>query len=193
MGSVSAVRKEAPLTWLNDLIRKSVQAAKGENRRRQAENQRKLIEGAARHRVQTELMSVDSAVKAHEKAHMAILGGAAASGIQYTYARGPGGTRYAVGGSIKVDFQPIPGNPQATIDKARRIRMAALAPGNSSAADLRVAARAYRLEQQAQEKLEEEKLEEDRSAGTGREGSSSTESASGQDLPGTRQPMDILA
>jgi hypothetical protein len=160
MVGVSTVRNDGPLSQLTNLIRRMSQTPQGENRRKQLITESKLIEGAARHRIQTELQSADSAVKAHEKAHMAILGGAAASGIQYTYARGPGGTRYAVGGSIKIDFQPVPGNPRATLDKARRIRMAALAPGAPSAADLRVAARAYRLEQQAQEKIEEEKVEE---------------------------------
>lgn len=158
MAVLNAARGDGALTQLNDLIRQM--ASRGENRRKQLITQSRLIEGAARRRVQTELQSVDGAVKAHERAHMAILGGAAAGGIQYSYVRGPGGTRYAVGGSIKIDLQPVPGNPEATIAKARRVRMAALAPGNSSAADLRVAARAYRLEQQAQEKLEEERKEE---------------------------------
>ena len=111
--------------------------------------------GIARKRVQTELQGVDGAVKAHEKTHMAILGGAAGSGIQYTYIRGPDGSRYAVGGSIKVDMSPVPGNPAATIDKARRIRLAALAPGNPSAADMRTAAKAYRMEKEAREELRE--------------------------------------
>lgn len=99
-------------------------------------------------------------VKAHEKTHLAVLGGAAASGIAYTYVTGPDGGQYAVGGSVKVDLEPVPGDPEATIRKARRIRLAALAVGDPSPADMRVAARAYRMEQQALRTISEERRAE---------------------------------
>ncbi|OQY31611.1 MAG: hypothetical protein B6241_13615, partial [Spirochaetaceae bacterium 4572_59] len=69
---------------------------------------------------------------------------AVASGIQLTTRRGPYGSNYAVGGSIKVDMAPVPGSPRATLDKAQAVLRAAFAPGNPSAADMRVAAEAYR-------------------------------------------------
>jgi hypothetical protein len=115
-----------------------------------------LIRGAASHRIRGELQAIDSKVKAHELAHMAALGSAAASGIHYTYSRGPDGRMYATGGSIKVDLDPVPGNPEATIRKARQVRRAALAPGDPSAADMKMAARAYRVEQDAKQELEQE-------------------------------------
>ena len=84
---------------------------------------------------------------------MAILGPYARGGPSYTYARGPDGTPYAVGGSVDVDVRPVPGDPEATIRKARMIRAAALGPGQPSAADMRVAAEAYRVEMQAKKEL----------------------------------------
>ncbi len=67
---------------------------------------------------------------------------------------------YAVGGSIDVDLNSVPGNPEATIRKARIIRRAAFAVMNPSSADLQVAARAYALEMEAQRRLAREKLAE---------------------------------
>ncbi len=132
-------------------------------RRSRSEKQQSLVhlvKSAARSRIEAELQAISGRVKAHELAHMAVLGGAAASGIQYSYAVGPGGARYATGGSIAVDFSPVPGNPEATIRKARNIRRAALAPGNPSSADMRAAAKAYRMEKEAQKELEETRSED---------------------------------
>jgi hypothetical protein len=92
-------------------------------------------------------------VEAHEQNHRLALGPYAASGISYTTRRGPDGERVATGGSIKADLSPVPGNPQATLRKANAVRRAALAPGDPSSADMRVAADAYRLAQQAREDL----------------------------------------
>jgi len=134
-------------------------------RRSRSEKQQSLVhlvKNAARSRIEAELQAISGRVKAHELAHMAVLGGAAASGIQYSYAIGPGGARYATGGSIAVDFSPVPGNPKATIRKARQIRRAALAPGDPSAADMRAAAKAYRMEKEAQKELEKARSEKDR-------------------------------
>jgi SprA family protein len=98
----------------------------------------------------------DREVRAHEKAHLMSLGGAAASGIRLTTQRGPDGEAYAVGGGIKADLSPVPGNPRATLDKARAVLRAAAAPGNPSAADMRVAADAYRMARDAREKVLDE-------------------------------------
>jgi hypothetical protein len=87
----------------------------------------------------------DAEVRGHEKAHLLALGANAASGINLITRRGPDGETLAVGGSIKVDTSPVPGDPEATISKARSIIHAATAPGNPSAADMRVAAQAYRM------------------------------------------------
>jgi hypothetical protein len=85
---------------------------------------------------------------------MMALGGYAASGISYDMRTGPGGERIAVGGRIAVDMAEVPGDPRATLQKARTIYNAATAPGDPSAADMRVAADAYRLMQEAQDELD---------------------------------------
>jgi hypothetical protein len=77
---------------------------------------------------------------------------------------GPDGRLYAVGGSVDVDMSPIPNNPEATIRKARIIRRAALSVMDPSSADLRIAARAYQMEMQAQRELARDNREEQESA-----------------------------
>ncbi|WP_304223917.1 putative metalloprotease CJM1_0395 family protein [Gracilinema caldarium] len=107
-----------------------------------------------------ELVSADQDVKAHEHAHMSVLGPYAAGAINYTYITLPDGSKYAVGGSIKVDLTPVPGDPEATIRKARAIINASYAVSSPSPADMRVAAQAYQMEMQAQRELEQAKKEE---------------------------------
>jgi hypothetical protein len=107
-----------------------------------------------------ELLSADVEVKAHEDAHMAVLGPYASGAINYTYITLPDGSKYAVGGSIKVDLTPVPGDPEATIRKARAIISAARAVSSPSPADMRVAAQAYQMEMQAQRELEEQQKAE---------------------------------
>ncbi len=101
-----------------------------------------------------EALARDREVRGHERDHLMALGGYAASGISYTMRTGPGGERVAVGGRIAVDMAEVPGDPRATLQKARTIYAAATAPGNPSAADMRVAADAYRLMQEAQDDLD---------------------------------------
>lgn len=97
----------------------------------------------------------DAEVRAHEKAHLLNLGGAAASGVMLQTRRGPDGESYAVGGAIKADLSPVPGDPRASLNKAQRVIRAALAPGNPSSADMRVAADAYRMAREAREEIRE--------------------------------------
>jgi len=95
----------------------------------------------------------DREVRGHERAHLLSLGAYAASGIQLTETTGPGGQAVAVAGRVKADLTEVSGNPQATLRKAHAVQRAALAPGEPSAADMRVAAEAYRLAQTAREKM----------------------------------------
>lgn len=95
----------------------------------------------------------DREVRAHENSHLAALGGAAASPIMYDTVAGPGGERVAVGGKVAVDLAEVPGDPRATLRKAKTIIAAANAPAEPSAADLRTAAAAYRLAGKAAEEL----------------------------------------
>ncbi|MEM6544436.1 MAG: putative metalloprotease CJM1_0395 family protein, partial [Pseudomonadota bacterium] len=68
-----------------------------------------------------------------------------------------------------IDVSPVPGDPQATIEKARIVRRAALAPAEPSAQDRRVAAEATALEQQARAELlaQENDLDESIGASSG--------------------------
>jgi hypothetical protein len=103
-------------------------------------------------------LATSAGVRAHERGHQMALGPYAASGINYTTRRGPDGQTIVTGGSIKADLSPVPGDPRATLRKASAVRGAALTPGDPSAADMRVAADAYRLAAQAKEELREERL-----------------------------------
>lgn len=85
------------------------------------------------------LRARDAEVRRHEQAHAAV-GGQYAGAPTYTYQLGPDGRRYAIGGEVKIDVAPIPGDPEATIEKMGVVKSAALAPAEPSAADRRVAA-----------------------------------------------------
>ena len=125
------------------------------------------------------LSIIDVTVRAHEQAHMVLLGPYARAGPQYSYIILPDGRRFAVGGSVAVDLKPVPNNPEATIRKAKAVRRAAYAPMQPSSADMHIAAKAYRVEKQAkrelarmeaEEKAENEearRLEEDEEQATG--------------------------
>ena len=106
------------------------------------------------------LRSRDAEVRAHEQAHAAAAGGVAKGGPSFTYQRGPDGKLYAVGGEVNIDTSSIPGNPEATIRKARQIRAAALAPADPSSQDRAVAASATAMEIKAKQELQEETREQ---------------------------------
>jgi hypothetical protein len=118
------------------------------------------IEPAAKARVdltrrlsQIRLQEADAEVRAHEHAHIAALGKGV---IVYDTVIGADGSAYAVVGSVAVDLTPVPGDPEATIRKAKMAIQAAFAVGEPSAADMKVAAEAYQLEAAAQRQLESE-------------------------------------
>lgn len=106
-----------------------------------------------------ELQMRDREVRAHELAHAAV-GGSYAGSPSYTYERGADGRSYAVGGSVRIDVSPIPGDPQATLQKARQVRAAALAPVQPSAQDMQVAHKAQSMATQARSELRVEQMEE---------------------------------
>lgn len=103
-----------------------------------------------------ELMARDREVRAHEAAHQSV-GGQHAGAVSYTYSRGPDGVQYAVGGEVSIDVAPVPNNPQATIDKMRVVRAAALAPAEPSSQDRQVAAQAMQTMLQVQVELAAER------------------------------------
>ena len=100
-----------------------------------------------------ELKQRDRQVRTHEQAHLAAAGSLAQGGPSFKFQRGPDGQQYAVGGEVNIDISAEPGDPNATIEKAQRIRRAALAPANPSAQDRSVAAAATRIESEARAEL----------------------------------------
>lgn len=133
-------------------------------------------------KVVRELQQRDQEVRRHEAAHAAA-GGQYAGAPTYTYQRGPDGRQYAVGGSVSIDTAPVKGDPEATLQKARQIRAAALAPADPSGQDKSVAAAASALERQAQAEIAAER----RSELTGESGG---QPASSDDSPDTAAAAD---
>lgn len=103
-----------------------------------------------------ELQARDQEVRQHEQAHQ-IVGGQYTGAVNYTLERGPDGQLYAVDGQVPIDTAPIPEDPQATIDKMRIVRAAALAPSEPSPQDLQVALEATRQMLAAQGELRAER------------------------------------
>lgn len=99
-----------------------------------------------------QLQARDREVRQHEAAHQAV-GGQYAGAVSYSFQRGPDGIAYAVGGEVPIDISPVPGDPQATIEKMRIVRAAAMAPAQPSSQDLQVAAAAAQAQIQAQVEL----------------------------------------
>lgn len=107
----------------------------------------------------SQLKARDTEVRQHEQAHLATAGGLATSGASYTYQRGPNGVDYAIGGEVHIDTSPGR-TPQETIERARTIEAAALAPADPSGADRSVAAQAQQMELQARAELATQQVEQ---------------------------------
>ncbi|WP_320151950.1 putative metalloprotease CJM1_0395 family protein [uncultured Tolumonas sp.] len=88
-----------------------------------------------------DLKSRDAEVRTHEQAHQAA-GGQYASAPSFDMTKGPDGKDYATGGHVNIDVSPVSNDPQATLNKMRQIKSAALAPAEPSAQDRKVAAQA---------------------------------------------------
>lgn len=114
------------------------------NQQSNSEESQELSEQRQEQAEIAELASIDRKVRNHEQAHSAV-GGVYAGAPSYTYKTGPNGVRYAVGGEVRIDVSPVPGDPQATLRKAEQVARAALAPADPSATDRRVAAAASAL------------------------------------------------
>ncbi len=160
------------------------QAAKAVDRRTEQERQQ-----AERDQIQ-ELASRDREVRAHEQAHAAIAGQYGSSPT-YSFVRGPDGVSYAVGGEVKIDTSPIPGDPEATLRKAQQLRRAANAPVEPSSQDASVAAQAAQMEQQARAELSEQQaIEAEEQRGLANEDSETTESRSAEADERTEQEAE---
>lgn len=105
----------------------------------------------------TQLQATDSAVKAHERAHIAAGAGVILSGASFVYQEAPDKKLYAIGGEVSIDTSE--GNsPSETISKMQIVRTAALAPCDPSSTDYQVAATASMLQMQA--RLEENRQQQ---------------------------------
>jgi hypothetical protein len=126
-----------------------VQARQGSQRDKGAAQQDQTLK---EQRLIQELATRDREVRAHEQAHASV-GGQYAGSPTYSFARGPDGVRYAVGGEVSIDTSPVPNDPEATLRKAQIISAAANAPAEPSPQDRRVAAQAVSLESEARVQL----------------------------------------
>jgi len=93
------------------------------------------------------LQQIDSHVKNHEAAHKTA-GGELAGSASYTYKIGPDGKRYAVSGEVPIAIKKGK-TPEETIANMEKVKAAALAPADPSPQDLKVAATATTIENQA--------------------------------------------
>lgn len=138
---------------------------------------------AADARVVQQLKRRDQEVRQHERAHATAASGIALGPPRYDYTRGPDGRRYAIGGEVQIDVAPVPNDPRATVEKAGKIRRAALAPANPSQQDRAVAARASAMAMEARLELAREEREArsaDRAGGADPAGSATGRSALGE-------------
>lgn len=131
----------------------------------------------------------DREVRAHEAAHMAA-GAGMTTGVSFTYQRGPDGVSYAVGGEVGISTSGGR-TPEETIQKARQIRAAALAPADPSGQDRAVAAAAAAMEQEAQAEKVREKIEEASAKGSPESSALANAYGAGDDRVGKR--LDIYA
>ena len=99
-----------------------------------------------------QLQQIDQQVRRHEQAHLAAAAGIAVSGANFQFTQGPDGRQYAVAGEVRIDTSPGR-DPEDTIDKAQRIRAAALAPSDPSPQDRAVAVSADQMRMEAQIEL----------------------------------------
>lgn len=115
-----------------------------------------------------QLKQTDREVRQHEMAHQTV-GAPYTGGATYEYEVGPDGKRYAVAGEVSIDYGPVPGNPQATVEKMQTVIASALAPADPSPKDLQVAAQArqYLLEAKLEAAREQSEMNQARSAQEG--------------------------
>jgi hypothetical protein len=85
--------------------------------------------------------------------------GLVTNAASYTYTYGPDGKQYAVGGEVGIDTS-AESKPEANIAKGRQIQAAALAPGDPSAQDYRVASIGAQLELQGHSELSEQQAQQ---------------------------------
>jgi len=93
------------------------------------------------------LQARDAEVRAHEAAHAAVAGSLGGS-PSFVYQQGPDGKMYAIGGSVPINTSEG-STPEETLERAERVRAAALAPAKPSGADRAIAQLASSMAAQA--------------------------------------------
>ena len=116
----------------------------------------------------SKLKQRDREVRTHEQAHISAGGQYVRSGARFEYEEGPDGKKYAVGGEVSIDTSKIPGDPEATAQKMKVIRQAAMAPASPSSQDRRVAAKATQIENRMRTEILLKRYEENASFETGK-------------------------
>ena len=149
-------------SWQQIDNRSFTQAQEGTSRTsEQAEKSLKTEQNEqAVQQVLAQLKARDMEVRAHEQAHLAAAGSHARGGMSFTYQTGPDGRQYAIGGEVGIDTSAVPGDPEATLQKAMQIQRAALAPAEPSAQDLRVASSAAQMAVEARQQIREQQMAE---------------------------------
>lgn len=107
-----------------------------------------------------ELQQRDREVRQHEQTHLAAAGSLATGGAQYQFQTGPDGKAYAIGGHVNIDTSPG-STPERTLEKAKQIQRAAMAPADPSPQDIKVAAKAMQMQMEALREIAEQAGESD--------------------------------
>ncbi|MDX1676331.1 putative metalloprotease CJM1_0395 family protein [Arsukibacterium sp.] len=154
-GQVSGYDSNGKATETQQAVEGRPDSSQDDSRQQQQSEAEQRQEQAEQQEIR-ELQSRDQEVRSHEQAHASI-GGRYAGAPSYSYELGPDGRQYAVAGEVQIDIAPVPGDPQATIQKMQQVKAAALAPAEPSSADRRIAAEASQRLLQAQAELVAEK------------------------------------
>jgi hypothetical protein len=113
------------------------------------------LTGSERAKV-ADMLVRDRQICAHEETRYAAAGPYALGKPMYQYEVGPDGKKYVVDGKVRFDITPVPGDPQATISKMKRIRYASLSAAGPSVHDRQVAIKASQYEIQARRQIKAE-------------------------------------
>ena len=125
----------------------------------------------------SELQAIDTAVHAHERAHIAAGGGVIRGGAVFSYEKAPDNKLYAIAGEVGIDTSEG-STPEETIVKMQTVRTAALAPTDPSATDYQVASTASMLQLKAQLELSKMQQSELNAKSKGRYRSANNEESS---------------
>lgn len=120
-----------------------------------------------------QLQQTDRSIREHEEAHLRAARNIGIGQPNFEFKLAADGEKYAVRGEVSIDFSSVSGDAKETIEKAKKMQNAALAPSDPSPKDLQAAAQARIMENKAHRKLAREealdqtfKKEEEESAQT---------------------------